>query len=184
MFHAVGPGLAIDEPEPMTKLFVKDLEVGIADTGVRAGFLKCAIDHAGMAPGVERVLREEGVDLAKVALGHSGDTTDLDYLVELADGGSYLGMDRFGSGLGAPERVDTIRALIDRGYVDQLLLSHDAMCFTDYVPPGVFEANPDRTYSFIPTVVLPMMRDRGITETQIDKMLRLNPQRYLSGVRI
>ena len=30
MFHAVGPGLAIDEPEPMTKLFVKDLEVGIA----------------------------------------------------------------------------------------------------------------------------------------------------------
>lgn len=56
-FHNVGPGLLFDVPEPMTQMFVKDIEQGIADTGVRAGFLKCAIEQAGMTPGVERVMR-------------------------------------------------------------------------------------------------------------------------------
>jgi phosphotriesterase-related protein len=38
-------------------MFVRDITVGIADTGVRAGILKCCIDKAGLTPGVERVLR-------------------------------------------------------------------------------------------------------------------------------
>ena len=53
------------------------------------------------------MLREEGADLTKVVLGHSGDTTDLDYLSELADAGCLLGMDRFGLDVITPfeERV-------------------------------------------------------------------------------
>src|SRR5215469_6763729 len=114
--------------DPMTSLFVRDIQTGIADTGVKAAFLKCAVDEPGLTPGVERVLRavcrahtetgapitvhthphsgtgrevvrvlrEEGADLTKVVLGHSGDTSDLDYLTELADAGCLLGMDRFG----------------------------------------------------------------------------------------
>lgn len=53
-----GPFLpGIDRPDPMVDMFVTDLTEGIADTGVRAAFLKCAIDEPGMTPGVERVLR-------------------------------------------------------------------------------------------------------------------------------
>ena len=44
----------------------------------------------------QRVFREEGVDLSRVVIGHSGDTTDIAYLEELIAAGSYLGMDRFG----------------------------------------------------------------------------------------
>ena len=44
-------------PEPMTEMFVRDLEEDTADTGVRAAFLTCAIDAQGMTPGVERVMR-------------------------------------------------------------------------------------------------------------------------------
>src|SRR5699024_11805709 len=43
-FHYTGPGLLFDQPEPLTEMFVKDLTKGIADTGVRAAFLKCAIE--------------------------------------------------------------------------------------------------------------------------------------------
>ena len=50
--YRLGHGL-----DPMTELFVADLTTGIADTGVRAAFLKCAVDEPGMTPGVERVLR-------------------------------------------------------------------------------------------------------------------------------
>jgi phosphotriesterase-related protein len=56
-FRYRGPALSPDLPDPMLEFFVRDLTTGIADTGVRAGLLKCAIDHEGMAPGVERVLR-------------------------------------------------------------------------------------------------------------------------------
>jgi phosphotriesterase-related protein len=43
--------------DPMTDCFVGDLTEGIADTGVKAAFLKCAVDEAGLTRGVERVLR-------------------------------------------------------------------------------------------------------------------------------
>ena len=48
-FHYTGPGLLFDVPEPLTQLFLKDLREGIADTGVRAGFLKCAIEEQGLS---------------------------------------------------------------------------------------------------------------------------------------
>jgi phosphotriesterase-related protein len=56
-FHFQGPGTILDGPEPMAEMFVRDIEEGIAGTGVRAAMLKCATDHPGVTPGVERVLR-------------------------------------------------------------------------------------------------------------------------------
>ena len=41
----------------MVDLFVRDLTEAIPGTGVRAAFLKCAIDAPGLTTGVERVLR-------------------------------------------------------------------------------------------------------------------------------
>src|SRR5690242_15866722 len=59
---------------------------------------------------------KEGVDLTKVVIGHAGDSNDLDYLMELADTGVTLGMDRFGLDLFNPtsERINTIVALAER----------------------------------------------------------------------
>lgn len=60
-FHHRGPALSaalgVEVPDPMVDLFVRDVEEGIAGTGVRAAFLKCAIDAPGLTPGVERVMR-------------------------------------------------------------------------------------------------------------------------------
>ena len=50
-------GPAVGQPEPMVDMFVRDITEGIVGTGVRAGVLKCAIDHEGMVKDVERVLR-------------------------------------------------------------------------------------------------------------------------------
>ena len=56
-FRYRGPDLMPSLPDPMVDFFVRDIREGVKGTGVRAAFLKCAIDHFGMAPGVERVLR-------------------------------------------------------------------------------------------------------------------------------
>ena len=43
--------------EAMAELFVRDIDVEIGETGVRAGILKSATDQAGLTPGVEKTLR-------------------------------------------------------------------------------------------------------------------------------
>ncbi len=59
-FHYTGPGLLFDGAEPMVDLFVKDIREGIADTGVKAALLKCAIDEPGLTHSVERIMRAVG----------------------------------------------------------------------------------------------------------------------------
>ena len=56
-FHFQGPGTALAGAEPMTELFIRDIEQGIAGTTIRAAILKCATDEPGVTPGVDRVLR-------------------------------------------------------------------------------------------------------------------------------
>jgi phosphotriesterase-related protein len=214
-----GPGRVLDMPEPMVTDFTRDLTDGIADTGVRAAFLKCAVEAAGLTPGVERtlravavtsrqtgapitvhtsaaaqagrlairVLREEGVDLTKVVIGHAGDSSDLDYLQELADTGAILGMDRFGLDMYNPTaaRVDTIVALCERGLADRMVLSHDANCYIDWFAGPDFEQQraamaPNWHYNHISDDVLPMLRERGVSEEQLTTMLVDNPRRYFS----
>jgi phosphotriesterase-related protein len=84
----------------------------------------------------QRIFREEGVDLARVVIGHSGDTTDLGYLEELISHGSYLGMDRFGidSILSFEDRVNTVAAMCERGHAEKMVLSHDAACYMHHLP--------------------------------------------------
>ena len=57
MFSYVGPGTLAGGDDPMVAMFVGDLTDGVAATGIRAAFLKCAIDQPGLTPGVERVMR-------------------------------------------------------------------------------------------------------------------------------
>jgi phosphotriesterase-related protein len=52
-----GPGLLLDIPDPMIDDFVRDITEGIADTGVKAAFLKCVVEQKGLTPGVERICR-------------------------------------------------------------------------------------------------------------------------------
>ncbi|MDT0276700.1 phosphotriesterase family protein [Blastococcus goldschmidtiae] len=132
-----------------------------------------------------QVFRDEGVDLTKVVIGHAGDSNDLDYLSELAEAGCLLGMDRFGLDIYNPttSRVDTIVALAERGYADRMVLAHDASCYIDYFPGVEAQAAkeqiaPNWNFTHISRDVLPMLRDRGVTEDQIRQMLVEAPRRY------
>jgi len=131
------------------------------------------------------VLGKEGVDLTKVVIGHAGDSNDLDYLMELADHGVTLGMDRFGLDNYNPtaDRVRTIAALAGRGYADRMVLAHDASCFIDYfgaAHDAVRATMPNWQFTHISDDVLPALRAEGVTDEQIDQMMVDNPRRYFS----
>ena len=76
------------------------------------------------------------MDLSRVVIGHSGDTTDTSYLEELIDAGSYIGMERFGIDVILPfeERVATVAKMCGLGHAEKMVLSHDACCWADGVP--------------------------------------------------
>jgi len=140
--------------------------------------------HAGTRRGLEQqnVFESEGVDLSRVLIGHSGDSADLGYLVELADRGSLLGMDRFGLDLLLPfeQRVATVAALCERGYAGSMVLSHDASCYIDWFPAEQLPVlAPNWHYLHITRDVLPALRSLGVSEADITTMLVDNPRRFL-----
>ncbi len=133
------------------------------------------------------LFRKDGVDLAKVVIGHAGDSNDLDYLMELADSGATLGMDRFGLDVfnSTADRVRTIAALAARGYADRMVLAHDANCFIDWfgADHDAVRASvaPNWHYGHISDDVLPALREAGVSDAQIEQMLVGNPRRYFGG---
>ncbi|ETK32168.1 phosphotriesterase family protein [Microbispora sp. ATCC PTA-5024] len=95
-----GPGLVMDIPEPMVEDFTRDITEGIADTGVRAGLLKCVVEHKGLTPGVERVCRA-------VARTHAATGTPITVHTNAAARTGLLALDLF-----AKEGVDLTKVVV------------------------------------------------------------------------
>ena len=128
----------------------------------------------------QRVFKEEGVDLSRVVIGHSGDSEDIDYLQALIDAGSYIGMDRFGLDhlLPTGKRVAIIAKLCDLGFADRMVLSHDANCYIDWFPMELIRNNvPNWHFRHISEDVLPALREAGVSDEQIKQMMVENPRR-------
>ena len=215
-YHNHGPGLMIEGPDPLHAMFVKDIQQGIAGTGVKAAIIKVATDEPGFTPDVTRVFeaaarahkdtgapisthsnaskrggleqqeffRRHGVDLSRTVIGHSGDSTDLDYLREMMDAGSFLGMDRFGLTWfrGDEERTATVAALCRLGYADRMTLSHDAAYFSvNSEPTYRAKALPAWKHTLVSDIIIPDLRRQGVTDEQINQMMVVNPVRILAG---
>ncbi|MER7198212.1 phosphotriesterase-related protein [Streptomyces sp. CB01635] len=158
----------------------------VAKAHLRTGTPITVHTHPGARTGLEvrRVLcDEEGVDPSRVVLGHSGDTTDVDHLSELAEAGFVLGMDRFGINLETTfeARADTVVEMCRRGYADRMVLSQDASCYIDWIDPAVMPLLPQWHYLHIADEVLPYLERRGVAKEQIDTMLVDVPRRYFEA---
>jgi phosphotriesterase-related protein len=127
-------------------------------------------------------LVRHGVDPARIVIAHMGDSNDLDYLRAIAEGGAWLGCDRFGIDHFNPtaDRVRTLAALCEEGYADRVHLGHDAASFFDFMVGNPFFANENPDYLLITREVVPALLEAGVTQEQIDQMLVGNPQAFFS----
>ena len=135
------------------------------------------------------LLISEGADPKYIMIGHMGGSTDLDYHLSVLDKGVYIGFDRFGiQGLvGAPldnRRVACVAGLLALGYADKIMLSHDSIAHWIGRPLVVPEAVTKLLAKWYPTHIfediIPMLKDAGVADKQIDTMLIDNPQRLFS----
>lgn len=128
------------------------------------------------------VLLEEEVDVSKLVIGHCGDTTDIDYLESLLESGCYIGLDRFGIDMMLPSdsRIKVCVDLLEKGYENQLVISHDYCVYLDWFPPKQFSAmkkDPENKWSFhhIHKDIIPRLLEMGVSEKQVDQITVENP---------
>jgi phosphotriesterase-related protein len=133
-----------------------------------------------------RIFEEEEVDPAKVQIAHTGDTDDLDYIDTLLDTGCWIGMDRYGLDIFLPtdRRNATVLALLDKGRADRMFLSQDYCSTIDWFPLDVqdhLKANevPNWSMTFLFEEVIPELKERGMTDDQLGRMMVENPKLWL-----
>ena len=134
----------------------------------------------------QAIFGQEGVDLRRVVIGHSGDSEDLGYLRGLMERGSTIGMDRFGldNFLPTARRVDVLARLCAEGYAARMVLSHDANCWTDMLSEDAKRrTRPHWHYNHIPDDILPALRKAGVKDDQIEQMLVRNPRTIFEASR-
>ncbi len=168
-------GLTPDVKRVMAAAAVTHQETGVAIT---------THSHPASRNGIEQqdFFTKREVRPDRIIIGHSGDTEDLDYLRELMDNGSTIGMDRFGMEhvLSDDRRVRTVVSLIELGYVDRMVLSQDAAFYSHVTPPSWRATSaPHWRMDNISRRILPMLRDAGVSADQITQMMVDNPRRLL-----
>lgn len=138
-----------------------------------------------MGPEQAKLLIENGANPQDIAIGHMCGNTDVDYHERVLQQGVFDAFDRFGLEgdlFHTPtdeERCDVIAALMKKGYEDQILMSHDSVTVElgrpRPVPKDDLDFMAHANILNIPGRVIPMLKERGVSDAQLEKIFVANP---------
>ncbi len=135
------------------------------------------------------ILIGEGVPPEKISINHVDVEIDIDYCSGIAEKGAFFEFDDFGKeyyidrpdrgfagGVFARdiERVRALKILIDKGHLGNILISCDICLKTLLHRYGGWG------YDHILTHIVPMMHEVGISDEEIESMIRDNPHRFVA----
>jgi predicted metal-dependent phosphotriesterase family hydrolase len=126
-----------------------------------------------------RIFEDEGLDPARVIIGHADSYPVLDHYLAIIDRGANLEFDFLGMPWKAEQRgedrtVDRLLELLAHGHVDRILLSQD-VCHDTQLKR--FQGNG---YTYLTDIFLPRLRSAGVTDLDIETMTVANPRRLLT----
>jgi len=171
---------------PMTKFEKKVLKASARAQKATGAAINLHFDIPGEVKDRFRamlILKMAGADLKRVSISHNLPYLDMvDTYVRYSKLGCYIAFDLFG--LHEPlenkfeteklEPIKTIKALVDRGYFEKILISQD-ICIQDcYVKNGGYG------YAQILNHILPQLKAEGLSDEQINTILVENPKRLLA----
>jgi phosphotriesterase-related protein len=121
------------------------------------------------------VLEQAGLDLDRFIWVHAQTEPDLSILLEAAQRGAWLELDS----VGAPYQSQTdllamAVSLIEAGFVEQLLFSHDAGWYNPGSPDGLPEGGY-RGYTALVKDFIPELLKQGVTEEKLQIITEKNP---------
>ena len=124
--------------------------------------------------------RGGGDGAGRVVIGHADSYPRLDHWLSLIARGANIELDFLGmtftptERLGEPRIIDLLLELLHRGHADRVLLSQD-VCHNSQLRH--YEGNG---YTYLLDTFLPRLRERGVSEAEIDQMTKANPRRILT----
>jgi phosphotriesterase-related protein len=135
---------------------------------------KCALEQLD-------ILESVGTNPQNLCIGHLSDISDDPHAEahkEIAKRGAFLGFDTVGHRLaqGDAKKVNLIKAVLDAGYEDHVLLS------SDFASEPETKFNGGAGYSSVTAVFVPKLRYAGVNEATLHKILVDNPKRFLAFV--
>jgi phosphotriesterase-related protein len=122
------------------------------------------------------LLFEEGVPADRIVIGHHGDKKHVEHELGLLERGVYVQIDHVGFEDLQPDeqRARNVKAIIDAGFGDRLLISQD-VCF-----PQHLEWFGGYGYGYLLREFVPLLLSIGVTQAQVETLLVANPARVLS----
>ncbi|MFZ4896303.1 phosphotriesterase family protein [Plantibacter sp. Mn2098] len=156
--------------------------------------------HGTMAAEQLAILGSEGVDFDRVVIGHMDTHLSHDLVREILDAGARVAIDTIGKQnwdffLGpAPEsrqegefekhafhrsdagRADLVAWLVELGYTDRILLAQDLTGAEVWMNP---DTHGQLGYSYLGTVFVDALLERGVTPDQCEQLLATNPAHVL-----
>ena len=207
----IDPAIMDQTAEEIAAEAVRDLTVGIAGSDMRAGIIgeiawcregpceKELRSWEGMciaacrtgatvsthsSLGAQQIpqaeyLMSHGIPPQRIVIGHIEFFSDDESLKKLLEMGVYVGLDMIGKQccMFDEGRADTVRTIKEWGRLDQVTLSLD-LCRTQDLRSG-----GGYGYAHLFETFIPMLRQRGITDEEIELMLRENPRKALRPIQ-
>jgi len=123
------------------------------------------------------LLEAEGVPAGRVIIGHCDMVPDRDYHRALAERGAWVEFDTISAGndYHLERTVRAVHALVNAGFADRILLSHD-VCLESH-----FEACGGSGYGYILRSFTGRLEGSGLPSAQVQAFVTDNPVRALSG---
>lgn len=127
------------------------------------------------------ILREEGLDPARIIIGHSDYRLDPSYNRAVVEAGATVEFDWIGDNRATPtwdERLcDVIVDLVQAGFGDRVLISTDVSRMSDLAILG------GKSYGYLLETFVPRLRERGLGDRALEGLLVDNPRRLLEPAR-
>jgi phosphotriesterase-related protein len=124
------------------------------------------------------ILESAGQDLSRFIWIHAYSEPDMSIHLEAARRGAWIEFDAIGAPYQDQDQlVDYTLQLVEDGYADQILLSHDAGWYEVGSPDGVPQPNGVRGFTALMDKFIPALRARGLSETDIGQLTVINPAR-------
>lgn len=183
-------GTSLDRITPLEELHLRAVARAHRATGLAIS-THCtlgtmAIEQAGLLAG-------EGADLSRVVLGHLDLAPDVPYLERVLATGANVAFDTFGKerfdyqlpgeslkrtyDRPDAERIRALAALVAGGHDHRIVLSSDLTGLEAYFNPTTHGRHG---YAFLHRVIIPGLRDAGVSADAVHRMLVENPARILA----
>ena len=168
--------LAMSDDGP-TPLEIRNLQAAVKASRATGAVIGSHTIGGQVAQKEMDVLEQAGLSLDRFIWIHAQTEPDLSVLVSAARRGAYVELDT----VGAPfqpqaELIEAVLALIAAGFIDRILLSHDAGWYNPASPVGL----PDegyRGYTALTKEFIPLLRARGVSREHIRLITEINPAR-------